>query len=90
MSGGHPRRSAGGRFTIHPLPKFKNGREMTEIVLGEGDSVDWALKAFRRKMQRSGILRDLSKGRFYTKPSLARRLKLAAAKRRRRRNHRNS
>ena len=77
-------------LTIHPFPNFKHGREMTEIVLGEGDSVDWALRVFRRKIQRSGILRDLRKGRFYTKPSLAKRLKLAAAKRRRRRNHRNS
>lgn len=77
-------------MTIHHSPTSKNGREMTEIVLSDGDSVDWAVKAFRRKIQRSGILKELSRGRFYTKPSLARRLKLAAAKRRRRRNGRNS
>ena len=59
---------------------------MTEIILGENDRVEWAIKTFRRKVQRSGILRDLRQGRFFVKPSLARRLKAAAAKRRRRRN----
>ncbi len=59
---------------------------MTEIILGENDRVEWAIKTFRRKVQRSGILRDLRQGRYYVKPSLGRRLKAAAAKRRRRRN----
>jgi len=61
---------------------------MTEIVLGEGDRVEYAIKAFRRKVQRSGLLKELRRRRSYTKPSLARRLKEAAAKRRRRRERR--
>ena len=31
---------------------------MTEIVLKEDDRVEWALKAFKRKVQRSGVLKD--------------------------------
>ncbi len=61
---------------------------MTEIVLKEGDRVEWAIKAFRRKVQRSGILKDLRQKRYFVKPSLARRLKAEAAKRRRRRSAR--
>ncbi len=57
---------------------------MSEIILGEDDRVEWAIKAFRRKVQRSGVLKDLRKKRHYVKPSLARRLKEASAKRRRR------
>ncbi|MFQ5702903.1 MAG: 30S ribosomal protein S21 [Gemmatimonadales bacterium] len=56
---------------------------MSEIILEEGDRVEWALKTFRRKVQRSGILKDLRKRRYFVKPSLARRLKADAAKRRR-------
>ena len=56
---------------------------MTEIILREGDRVDWAIKAFRRKVQRSGILKDLRQSRYYVKPSAARRLKAEAARRRR-------
>ncbi|MFN2400218.1 MAG: 30S ribosomal protein S21 [Gemmatimonadaceae bacterium] len=57
---------------------------MIEIQLEEGDRLDWALKAFKRKMLRSGILKDLRKKRFYMKPSQARQLKAAAARRRQR------
>ena len=58
---------------------------MTEIILTDDDRVEWAIKTFRRKVQRSGILRDLRQSRYYVKPSAARRLKAEAAKRRRRR-----
>ncbi len=54
---------------------------MTETILTEDDRVEWAIKAFRRKVQRSGILKDLRQGRYYVKPSTARRLKAKAAQR---------
>ncbi len=57
---------------------------MTEVKLAEGDRLEWAIKTFKRKVQRSGILKDLRKKRFYLKPSTAKRLKAAAARRRRR------
>lgn len=63
---------------------------MTEIRLEEGDRLDWALKVFKRKVLRSGILKDLRKKRFYVKPSEAKRRKAAAADRRRRRAERRS
>ncbi|HEX9692356.1 MAG TPA: 30S ribosomal protein S21 [Gemmatimonadales bacterium] len=58
---------------------------MAEVILGEGDHVEWAIKTFRRKVQKAGILKDLRAKRFYVKPSLARRRKAEQAKRRRRR-----
>lgn len=54
---------------------------MPEIVLGEADRLDWALKAFKKKMQHAGILLELRKRRHYVKPSAARTLKSQAAKR---------
>jgi len=57
---------------------------MTEIILGEGDHIEWAIKASRRKVQRSNILKDLRKKRHYVKPSVAKRQKQAAAAARRR------
>ncbi|HEY9479564.1 MAG TPA: 30S ribosomal protein S21, partial [Gemmatimonadaceae bacterium] len=57
---------------------------MVEVVLAEGDRLDRALKVFKRKMQRSGILKDLRRKRHYVKPSEARALKAAAARRRKR------
>ncbi len=58
---------------------------MSELIVGEGDRIEWAIKAFRRKVQRSGVLQDLRKKRYHVKASLARRQKAEAAKRRRRR-----
>ena len=55
---------------------------MVEIVLGENDRLDWALKQFRRKMIRSGLFKDMRRKRFYEKPSEARKLKAKAAERR--------
>ncbi len=57
---------------------------MSEIVLWEGQSLEAALKNFRRQVQRSGILKEFRQKRFYVKPSVAKRLKSAAARRRKR------
>jgi small subunit ribosomal protein S21 len=55
---------------------------MIEVKLEEGDKIDWALKTFKKKVMKSGILRELRKRRHYVKPSEARALKSAAARRR--------
>ena len=57
---------------------------MIEIKIEEGDRLDWALKVFKRRIAKSGILKDLRKKRHYVKPSEARQLKAAAARRRKR------
>ena len=54
---------------------------MPEIQLSETDRLDWALKAFKKLMQKSGILAELRRKRYYTKPSEARQLKSKAAQR---------
>ena len=61
---------------------------MSEIVIGDNDRLEWALKAFRRKVQKSGVLKELRQKRFYVKPSTAKRLKIAAARRRKAERHR--
>ena len=55
---------------------------MVEVIIADGDSVDRALKQFKKQVLRAGILKDLRKRRHYVKPSEARQLKAAAARRR--------
>jgi small subunit ribosomal protein S21 len=55
---------------------------MVEVKLEEGDRIEWALKSFKRKVLRSGVLKDLRRKRHYVKPSEARQLKSEAARRR--------
>ena len=56
---------------------------MIEVQLRETDRLDAALKLFKRKVQRAGILRELRRKRYYLKPSAARQLKQDTAERRR-------
>lgn len=56
---------------------------MPEIRVSESDRMDWVLKSFKRKMQKSGILAELRRRRHYVKPSEARQMKSKAAQRRR-------
>jgi small subunit ribosomal protein S21 len=55
---------------------------MIQITLAEGDRVEWALKAFKRKVVKDGLFRELRRRRHYTKPSEARQLKSETAQRR--------
>jgi len=55
---------------------------MIEVKLEEGDRIEWALKAFKKKVQKSGLLKDLRRRRHYVKPSEARQLKSEEAQRR--------
>ena len=51
-------------------------------VLVQDGNVDKALRKFKKKIQESGILDDLRRREFYTKPTTARKLKASAAKNR--------
>jgi small subunit ribosomal protein S21 len=55
---------------------------MSEVTLQEGDRLDWALKSFKKKVEKSGLLQELRRRRHYVKPSVMRQLKSAAAQRR--------
>ena len=54
---------------------------MIEVRLEESDRLDWALKRFKKKVTQAGILQELRRKRHYVKPSEARQLKSAAARR---------
>ena len=48
---------------------------MLQVTLDEADRLDWALKQFKRKVQKAGVLKDLRKKRHYEKPSVVRQRK---------------
>jgi small subunit ribosomal protein S21 len=55
-----------------------------EIIVSPEESVERALKRFKRLCERSGILADVRNRRHYEKPSERRKRKLTAAVRKRR------
>ena len=58
---------------------------MTEIRVGENESIDSALKRFKRVCARSGVLSEYKRKEYYEKPSVVKKRKIDAAKRKRRR-----
>jgi small subunit ribosomal protein S21 len=52
------------------------------IIIGENEPIDRAIRRFKKKYERSGILKEVKKRAFYTKPSVKKRMKLAKAIRR--------
>lgn len=55
---------------------------MVGITVQENENIDKALKRFKKKYERSGILKEFKKRTFYVKPSIEKRMDLIKAKRR--------
>jgi small subunit ribosomal protein S21 len=58
---------------------------VSEIIIHEDESFERALRRFKKKCEKSGILADLRKHRHYEKPSERRKRKLNSAQRKNRR-----
>ena len=55
---------------------------MAEIRVKENESIDSALRRFKRSCQKSGVLMELRKREHYEKPSVKRKTKSEAARKR--------
>jgi len=52
------------------------------ITVSDNESIDRALKRFKKKYERSGILKEYKKRTFYVKPSIEKRMNQIKARRR--------
>ena len=57
---------------------------MSEIKVGENESLGNAIKRFKRQCARSGVLSEYRKREHYEKPSVKKKKKSEAAKRKKR------
>ncbi len=55
---------------------------MSEIKVGENESLESALRRFKKKCARSGVLAEVRKREHYESPSVKRRKKSEAARKR--------
>lgn len=62
---------------------MEEGREklMSEIKVGENESLDNALRRFKKQCARSGVISEYRKREHYEKPSVKRKKKSEAARR---------
>lgn len=61
---------------------------MPEVFIKKDESLDYALRRFKRECEREKIIQDVRKHEFYEKPSERRKRKMQAAKKRERRRRR--
>ena len=54
---------------------------MSEVYVGESESLEAALRRFNKRVQADGVLTDARKHEFYEKPSERRKKKEAARRR---------
>ncbi|MEI7541977.1 MAG: 30S ribosomal protein S21 [bacterium] len=56
---------------------------MTEIIIKENESLDDAMKRFKKKVQDAGVLQEMKKREFYEPPSVRKKQKMWAASKKR-------
>jgi len=57
---------------------------MATVKVRKNEDINKAIKRFKRKVEDSGIMKDIKKRRYYLKPSAAKKLKRIEAGKRRR------
>ncbi|KXB33716.1 ribosomal protein S21 [Aerococcus christensenii] len=58
------------------------GKFMSKTVVRKNESIDDALRRFKRSVSKSGTLREARKREYYEKPSVRRKKKSEAARKR--------
>jgi small subunit ribosomal protein S21 len=60
----------------------RGGKNVSEIRVKENESLDSALRRFKRQCAKSGVLAEVRKREHYEKPSVRRKKKSEAARKR--------
>jgi small subunit ribosomal protein S21 len=61
-------------------PSAKGGQTMPKTVVREKESIEDALRRFKRDVSKSGVLRDAKDKKFYVKPSVKKKIAQRAAR----------
>jgi len=64
------------------LPVAEGGKIVSEIRVKDNETLDSALRRFKRQCSKSGVLSEIRKREHYEKPSVKRKKKSEAARKR--------
>lgn len=73
---------SGGHVTVRCGLFRREGKRVSETKVRKNESIDAALRRFKRSIARDGVLAELKKRKHYEKPSVRRKKKSEAARRR--------
>jgi small subunit ribosomal protein S21 len=55
-------------FTFYK--NFKKGVHLIKVVVQDNESIDKALKRFKKKYEKAGVLKEFRRRQFFVKPSV--------------------
>jgi len=64
-----------GTHTHGSYRRFQGGNILAEIQIYDGESIESALRRFKRQVQQEGIIKDVKRHSFFLKPGEKKRLK---------------
>ena len=67
---------------ITPAIMVEGGNIMSQVRIKENESLDNALRRFKRQTQKDGVIQEVRKREHYEKPSVKRKKKSEAARKR--------
>jgi small subunit ribosomal protein S21 len=77
-----------GPATLLPrvaIPKLRGGDlSLAEVTIQDGETVESALRRFKRKVQQEDIIKEIKRHSYYLKPGEKKRTKAALARKRNR------
>jgi small subunit ribosomal protein S21 len=79
---------AGSGYIVINLYREGGELRVAEVVIQEGESLENALRRFKRKVQQEDIIKEIKKHSFYMKPGEKRRAKQALSRKRLRKKQR--
>ena len=69
---------------LGPISWERGCRTVAEVKIQEGESIESALRRFKRKVQQEDIIKEVKRHSFYLKPGEKKRVKEALARKRNR------
>lgn len=64
---------------IYKTKKYNNTKTMIIVQVKEGENIERALKKFKRKFEKTGVVKELRSRQAFEKPSVSNRKKMMKA-----------
>jgi small subunit ribosomal protein S21 len=71
-------------LSVMRIPQEQEVLSVAEVRVNDGESIESALRRFKRRVQQEDIIKDIKKHTFYLKPGERKRIKSALARKRNR------
>jgi small subunit ribosomal protein S21 len=68
--------------SVQTIPFERGLLQLAEVQVQPGESIESALKRFKKKIQKAGILSEIKRREHYVKPSVKKKRKAEAARKR--------